>query len=80
MAKTTNEDRLKDFESMTVLELSEFVKMFEEHFGVTAAAPTQVFVLRETECDGQVIIASVEGDRHDIGKNIVSTLLKGCPE
>jgi 5-methyltetrahydrofolate--homocysteine methyltransferase len=27
---------------------------------------------------GRVIIASVEGDRHDIGKNIVSTLLKGA--
>lgn len=30
------------------------------------------------EQKGQVIIASVEGDRHDIGKNIVSTLLKGA--
>ena len=44
MAKMTNEDRIADFESMTVLELSEFVKMFEEHFGVTAAAPMAIAV------------------------------------
>jgi 5-methyltetrahydrofolate--homocysteine methyltransferase len=30
------------------------------------------------EQKGKVIIASVEGDRHDIGKNIVTTLLKGA--
>jgi 5-methyltetrahydrofolate--homocysteine methyltransferase len=30
------------------------------------------------EQKGRVIIASVEGDRHDIGKNIVGTLLKGA--
>ncbi len=35
----SSEDLLKAFETMTVLELSEFLKVFEEKFGVTAAAP-----------------------------------------
>jgi len=37
--KMTHEDLLEVFEQMTVLELSEFVKKFEERFQVTAAAP-----------------------------------------
>ena len=39
MAKMTSDDLLEHFEGMTVLELSEFVKAFEERFDVTAAAP-----------------------------------------
>lgn len=39
MATITNDDLLAHFESMTVLELSEFLKSFEERFDVTAAAP-----------------------------------------
>jgi large subunit ribosomal protein L7/L12 len=39
MAKLTQADILDAFASMTVLELSEFKKAFEEKFGVTAAAP-----------------------------------------
>ena len=39
MAKLTADQLLEAFESMTVLELSEFKKKFEDRFGVTAAAP-----------------------------------------
>jgi large subunit ribosomal protein L7/L12 len=43
MATTLSRDELLDaIGSMTVLELSEFVKAFEEKFGVTAAAPVAV--------------------------------------
>ena len=42
MAKTTTEKLLEKFEEMTVLELSEFLKAFEERFDVTAAAPVAV--------------------------------------
>ena len=42
MAKTTTEKLLETFEEMTVLELSEFLKAFEEKFEVTAAAPVAV--------------------------------------
>ncbi len=42
MAKTTTEKLLGAFEEMSILELSEFLKAFEEKFDVTAAAPVAV--------------------------------------
>jgi large subunit ribosomal protein L7/L12 len=39
MAKMKSEELLGVFEEMSVLELSEFLKAFEERFDVTAAAP-----------------------------------------
>jgi large subunit ribosomal protein L7/L12 len=39
MAKLSQDDLLSQFEDMTLIELSEFVKAFEEKFDVTAAAP-----------------------------------------
>ena len=42
MAKLTNEELLDAFKEMTLIELSEFVKLFEETFEVTAAAPVAV--------------------------------------
>ncbi len=39
MAKMTTDELLDAFKDMTLLELSEFVKKFEETFEVTAAAP-----------------------------------------
>jgi large subunit ribosomal protein L7/L12 len=42
MATLTPDKLLEAFEQMTVLELSEFKKAFEERFGVTAAAPVAV--------------------------------------
>ena len=42
MAKLTNEELLEAFKEMTLIELSEFVKQFEDTFGVTAAAPVAV--------------------------------------
>jgi large subunit ribosomal protein L7/L12 len=39
MANITTDQLLEAFEKMTVLELSEFKKKFEDRFGVTAAAP-----------------------------------------
>src|SRR5690606_41753362 len=42
MAKLSTEELLSAFEEMTLLELSEFVKQFEEKFDVEAAAPAAV--------------------------------------
>lgn len=39
MAKLTTEELLAAFEELTLIELSEFIKAFEEKFDVTAAAP-----------------------------------------
>ena len=42
MAVMTQDDLLETIDKMTVLELSEFIKKFEERYGVTAAAPMAV--------------------------------------
>lgn len=42
MAKLSTDELLDAFKEMTLIELSEFVKTFEETFGVTAAAPVAV--------------------------------------
>ena len=39
MAKLSQEDLMAQFKEMTLVELSDFVKAFEEEFDVTAAAP-----------------------------------------
>ena len=42
MAVKTQDDLLEAIDKMTVLELSDFIKRFEERYGVTAAAPVAV--------------------------------------
>ncbi|WP_158881352.1 50S ribosomal protein L7/L12 [Amycolatopsis anabasis] len=42
MAKLSTDELLEAFEGLTLLELSDFVKKFEEKFDVTAAAPAAV--------------------------------------
>ncbi|MDR1033310.1 MAG: 50S ribosomal protein L7/L12 [Bifidobacteriaceae bacterium] len=44
MAKVSKEDLIETFKEMTLIELSDFVKEFEEVFDVTAAAPAAVAV------------------------------------
>src|SRR5262249_44415153 len=44
MAKLSSAELLDAFKEMTLIELSEFVKQFEETFDVTAAAPAAVMV------------------------------------
>ena len=46
MAKYSNEELLDAFKEMTLIELSEFVKLFEDTFGVTAAAPVAQAVVQ----------------------------------
>jgi large subunit ribosomal protein L7/L12 len=44
MAKVKTEDLLESFKGMTLLELSDFIKQFEETFDVTAAAAAPVMM------------------------------------
>ena len=44
MAKMSTDDLLAQFKEMTLLELSEFIKQFEETFDVTAAAAAPVMM------------------------------------
>ncbi|AZI58706.1 50S ribosomal protein L7/L12 [Nakamurella antarctica] len=42
MAKLSSDELLEAFKELTLIELSEFIKQFEDTFGVTAAAPVAV--------------------------------------
>ena len=44
MAKLSNDELIEAFKEMSLIELSDFVKLFEETFAVTAAAPAAVAV------------------------------------
>jgi len=65
MAKLSTEDLLDAFKEMTLLELSEFVKMFEETFDVTAAAPVAVAVAGAPAGGGDAG-AAAEQDEFDV--------------
>ena len=65
MATPTTEELLTIFESMTVLELSEFVKAFEEKFEVTAAAPVAMAAVAAGG-DGGAAAAEEEKDEFDV--------------
>ena len=63
MAKTKTDELLEVFESMTVLELSEFLKAFEEKFDVTAAAPMAMAAMPAAAAAGA---AEEEKDEFDV--------------
>jgi large subunit ribosomal protein L7/L12 len=60
MAKLSSDALLDAFKEMTLLELSEFVKQFEETFGVTAAAPVAVAAAAPAAGGGAGDAAAVE--------------------
>ncbi|KUL28225.1 50S ribosomal protein L7/L12 [Streptomyces sp. NPDC008086] len=65
MAKLSQEDLLAQFEEMTLIELSEFVKAFEEKFDVTAAAAAPV-VVAGGAAGGAAAEAVEEKDEFDV--------------
>ena len=60
MAVLTQDDLLEAIDKMTVLELSEFIKRFEERYGVTAAAPAAVAAAPAAGGDAGVPAAAEE--------------------
>ena len=66
MAKLSTEDLLDQFKEMTLIELSEFVKQFEETFGVTAAAPVAVAAAAAPGGGGAAAEESAEQDEFDV--------------
>jgi len=60
MAKLSTDDLLEAFKDLTLIELSEFVKKFEETFDVTAAAPVAV-----AAAGGGVAAAPVEEEKDE---------------
>jgi large subunit ribosomal protein L7/L12 len=67
MAKLSTDDLLDAFKEMTLLELSEFVKQFEETFNVSAAAPVAVAAGPAAAGDGAgAAEAAEEKDEFDV--------------
>src|SRR5438270_1539339 len=66
MAKIATDDLLDAFKEMTLLELSEFVKQFEDTFGVTAAAPVAVATAPAAGGGGGEAAAAEEQDEFDV--------------
>jgi len=64
MAKLSTEELLEQFKGLTLIELSEFVKAFEETFEVSAAAP--VAVAAAPAAGGGDAAAAEEKDEFDV--------------
>ncbi|MGK5112952.1 MULTISPECIES: 50S ribosomal protein L7/L12 [unclassified Geodermatophilus] len=65
MAKLSTDELLDAFKEMTLLELSDFVKQFEETFEVTAAAPVAV-AAAPAAGGGAAAEETVEQDEFDV--------------
>jgi large subunit ribosomal protein L7/L12 len=82
MAKLTTEELLDAFKELTLIELSEFVKKFEETFEVTAAAP--VAVAGPAAAGAAPAVEVVEKECFDVvlaaaGDKIILYILVGRP-
>jgi large subunit ribosomal protein L7/L12 len=66
MAKISTADLLDAFKEMTLIELSEFVKQFEETFDVKAAAPVAVAAPGAAGGGGEVAAEAEEQDEFDV--------------
>jgi large subunit ribosomal protein L7/L12 len=66
MAKLSTDELLDAFKEMTLIELSDFVKKFEETFEVTAAAPVAVAAAAAPAGGGEAEAAAAEQDEFDV--------------
>ncbi len=66
MAKLSTGELIDAFKELSLLELSEFVKQFEETFGVTAAAPVAVAAAPAAGGAGGAAEAAEEQDEFDV--------------
>ncbi len=66
MAKMSTDELLDVFKDMTLMELSDFVKAFEETFEVTAAAPVAVAAAAPAAAGGDAGGAAAEQDEFDV--------------
>lgn len=66
MAKLSTDELIEGFKELSLIELSEFVKKFEEVFEVTAAAPVAVAAAGATPAGGDAGGAAEEKDSFDV--------------
>ena len=85
MAKLSNDELLDAFKEMTLLELSEFVKQFEETFDVTAAAPAaeeqdEFDVVLEGAGDKKIQVIKEVRSLTSLGLKEAKELVEGAPK
>ena len=94
MAKLSTEELLDQFKELTLIELSEFVKAFEETFDVTAAAPvavaggdaaaeeekTEFDVILEAAGDKKIQVIKVVRELTSLGLGDAKGLVDGAPK
>jgi large subunit ribosomal protein L7/L12 len=89
MAKMTSEELLAVFEEMSVLELSEFLKEFEEKFDVTAAVPMAMAAMpaaggeaaaEEEQDEFDVVLVAVGDKKIQVIKEVRSLTSLGLKE
>jgi|SRR5205085_3286345 large subunit ribosomal protein L7/L12 len=91
MAKVKTEDLLESFKDMTLLELSEFIKQFEETFDVKASAGAPMMMAAppgagggeeeaEEQTEFDVILASAGGQKIQVIKEVRSLTSLGLKE
>jgi large subunit ribosomal protein L7/L12 len=66
MAKLSTDELIDAFKELSLLELSEFVKQFEDTFGVTAAAPVAVAAAPAAGGGGAAAEVAEEQDEFDV--------------
>ncbi|MFR9804205.1 50S ribosomal protein L7/L12 [Pseudonocardia sp. RS010] len=66
MAKLSSDELLDAFKELTLIELAEFVKKFEETFEVTAAAPVAVAAAGAPAAGGEAAPAEAEKDEFNV--------------
>ena len=71
MAVLTQDDLLEAIDKMTVLELSEFIKRFEERYGVTAAAPAAVAAVPAAGGAGDGAAAAVPEEQTEFTATLI---------
>jgi large subunit ribosomal protein L7/L12 len=76
MAKLSQEDILVAIDGMTVLELSEFIKAFEERYGVTAAAPVAAAAAGPAADEADAVVEQTEFEAvlTEIGPNKIPVI------
>jgi large subunit ribosomal protein L7/L12 len=80
MAKLSTDELLEAFKEMTLIELSEFVKQFEDTFGVTAAAPVAVAAAGAPAAGGGDAGAAEEQDEFDVILEAAADVAEGGDE
>ena len=73
MAKLSNDELIAAFKEMTLIELSDFVKLFEETFDVEAAAPAGDAPAEEEKDEFEVVLESA-GDKKIAVVKVVKNL------